>query len=49
MLENATIESIEEGNLTKDLAILVYESWDVKEEEHWLRTEKFIENIDLKF
>ena len=49
LLEIATIESIEEGNLTKDMAILVYNSWDVKEEEHWLRTEKFMENIDLKF
>jgi len=35
--------------LTKDLAILVFNKWDVKETEHWLRTEKFMEKIDENF
>ena len=49
MLENATVETMEQGHLTKDLAILVHERWDVKENEHWLRTEKFMERIDENF
>jgi len=35
--------------MTKDLAILVHDSWDVKEGDHWLRTEHFMEKIDENF
>jgi len=35
--------------LTKDLAIAVYNRWDVKEGEHWIDTEKFMNKIDENF
>lgn len=49
MLEEATIETMEQGCLTKDLAICVYNRNDVKEKEHWLVTEEFMEKIDKNF
>ena len=40
---------MEQGFLTKDLAIQVYGRWDVKEKEHWLVTEEFQDKIDENF
>ena len=34
--------------MTKDLAICVY-GWDVKEKEHYLQTELFMDKIDENF
>ena len=48
-LEQATVEAMEQGHLTKDLAILVHQKWDVVENTHYLRTEKFMERIDEIF
>jgi len=48
-LEAATIETMENGFLTKDLAILVHQRWDVKEKDHWLVTEQFMDKIDEAF
>ena len=48
-LEYATIETMEQGKLTKDLAIVVFNRWDVKEKEHWLVTEEFMDEIDKNF
>jgi isocitrate dehydrogenase len=48
-LEHATTETMENGVLTKDLAIIVYNRWDVKEKEHWLTTEDFMDKIDENF
>jgi len=48
-LENATVETMEQGFLTKDLAITVFQKWDVKEKEHWLITEDFMDKIDQQF
>jgi isocitrate dehydrogenase len=48
-LEAATIETMENGHLTKDLAILVHNRYDVKEKEHWLVTEEFMDKIDENF
>jgi len=49
ILERATIETMEQGKVTKDLAIVIYNRWDVKENEHWLNTEKFMDLIDENF
>jgi len=49
LLEDSTIETMEQGHLTKDLAICVYNRWDVKEKEHWLITEEFMDKIDVNF
>jgi isocitrate dehydrogenase len=48
LLEDATIETVEQGKMTKDLAICVY-GWDVKEKEHYLQTEQFMDKIDENF
>jgi hypothetical protein len=40
---------MESGILTKDLAISVFNRWDVKEKEHWLVTEDFMDKIDENF
>ena len=48
ILEDATVETIEQGHMTKDLAICVY-GWDVKENQHYLITEKFMDKIDENF
>jgi isocitrate dehydrogenase len=49
ILEDATVETMEQGYLTKDLAITVFNRWDVKEKEHWLVTEEFMDKIDENF
>jgi isocitrate dehydrogenase len=49
ILEDATIQTMEQGTLTKDLAIVAYNRWDVKEGEHWVVTEKFMDKIDANF
>lgn len=49
ILENATVETMEQGVLTKDLAIAVFQRWDVKEKEHWYVTEEFQDKIDENF
>jgi len=49
ILEDSTIETIEQGHMTKDLAICVFNRWDVKEKEHWLITEEFMDKIDVNF
>jgi isocitrate dehydrogenase len=48
-LEFATVQTMESGILTKDLAISVFNRWDVKEKEHWLVTEDFMDKIDENF
>mgnify|MGYP002393706153 FL=1 len=45
-LERACIETVEEGFMTKDLALCVYGS-EMKRE-HWLNTRDFLDKIDEK-
>ena len=47
-LEEATVEAIEKGHMTKDLAICVYGN-NVQENTHYLRTEAFMDRIDEIF
>jgi isocitrate dehydrogenase len=49
MLEDATIETIEQGHMTKDLAIVAHDRWDVKVNEHYLVTEAFMDKVDVNF
>ena len=49
LLENVTIETVEQGHMTKDLAITAYSRWDVKEKEHYLITEDFMDKVDENF
>lgn len=49
MLEEATIEAIEGGCMTKDLAILATGSWDVKEGRDYAITEDYLDKIDEIF
>lgn len=44
-LEKAIIDTVEKGHMTKDLAICVH-GWDVKEGQHYVQTEKFMDLID---
>jgi len=44
MLEKSVIETIESGQMTKDLAICIH--GDKMERKHWLTTTKFMESID---
>jgi isocitrate dehydrogenase len=48
-LEEATIETVEAGEMTKDLAIVALGRWDVKEGEDFLITDKFMDKIDERF
>ena len=48
-LEQSVIEAVEDGHMTKDLAILATGSWDVKEGKDYLVTEAFMDKIDDKF
>ena len=48
-LEEAVIEAVEAGHMTKDLAMLATGSWDVKEGRDYLVTEEFMDKIDEKF
>lgn len=49
MLEEAVIETVEAGHMTKDLAILATGSWDVKVDKDYLVTEAFMDKIDDTF
>ena len=49
LLEEAVIEAVEGGSMTKDLAILATGSWDVKEGRDYLVTEAFMDEIDKIF
>jgi isocitrate dehydrogenase len=49
MLEEAVIETVEAGSMTKDLAILATGRWDVKEGVDYQVTEKFQDDIDATF
>jgi isocitrate dehydrogenase len=48
-LENAVITTVEQGSMTKDLAILVKNSNDVRHGRDFLNTEEFMEKVDLNF
>ena len=48
-LEESTVETVENGIMTKDLAITVHNRWDVKEKEHYVVTEEYMEEIDKLF
>ena len=47
-LEKAVVDTIENGHMTKDLAICVHGN-NVKEGVHYLRTEFFMDKIDENF
>ena len=49
LLEEATIEAVEKGWMTKDLAILATGRNDVKEGKDYLVTEAYMDKIDLLF
>tara|TARA_B110000305_G_C19238831_1_gene538839 strand:- start:54 stop:242 length:189 start_codon:yes stop_codon:yes gene_type:complete len=49
LLEEAVIEAVESGAMTKDLAILASGSWDLKEGRDYLVTEAFMDKIDIIF
>ena len=51
LASHAQVDSkdLRQGFLTKDLAICVFNRWDVKEKEHWLVTEEFMDKIDVNF
>merc|ERR1712070_630650 len=48
-LEQAVIQSVEQGHMTKDLAILATGSWDVKEGKDYAITEAYLDRIDEIF
>jgi len=48
-LEAAVIEAVEDGHMTKDLAILALGKSNVKEGSEYLVTEAFMDKVDLKF
>ncbi len=48
-LEEATVETVENGIMTKDLAITVHNRWDVQEKEHYVVTEEYMDEIDKLF
>lgn len=48
-LEGAVIKSVEQGHMTKDLAILVKGTNKVKEGKDFLVTEAFMEAVDKNF
>jgi len=49
MLEDSTIETVESGCMTKDLAITVFKKWDVKKGDHFEITEKYMDKVDENF
>lgn len=49
LLEDSVIETVESGKMTKDLAILAKNSWDVKEGTDYQQTEAFMDSIDAIF
>ena len=48
-LEKATIDTVEQGCMTKDLAIVALNRWDVKEGVDYAITEKYMEEVDKNF
>jgi len=48
-LEAAVIEAVEEGHMTKDLAILATNNWDVKLGKDFLTTEGYMDAVDNCF
>jgi isocitrate dehydrogenase len=48
-LEAAVIKTVEEGKMTKDLAILVHNTTKLKEGKDYLVTEAFMDAIDVNF
>lgn len=48
-LEQAVIETVEQGHMTKDLAILVKGTSNLKEGKDFLVTEKYMEQVDKVF
>jgi isocitrate dehydrogenase len=48
-LEAAVIKTVEQGKMTKDLAILVHNTTKLKEGRDYLVTEAFMDAIDVNF
>lgn len=48
-LEDAVVRTVEDGYMTKDLAILALNKNDVKEGTDYLITEAFMDKIDAHF
>jgi len=48
-LEAAVLEAVENGHMTKDLAILATNNWDVKEGRDYLTTEAYMDAVDNVF
>jgi len=49
LLEEATLGAVEEGVMTKDLAIIATGRWDVKEGEDYAPTEVYMDKVDALF
>lgn len=49
MLEDSVIEAVENGKMTKDLAILATGSSDVQEGRDYLNTEEYMNSVDAIF
>jgi len=49
LLEDSVIGAVENGHMTKDLAILATGSWDVQEGRDFQNTEDFMNSIDVLF
>jgi len=49
MLEEATLGAVEEGVMTKDLAIIATGRWDVVEGEDFAPTEVYMDRVDQLF
>ena len=49
LLEESVIEAVESGKMTKDLAILAKNTWDVKEGRDYQTTEAFMDSVDAIF
>lgn len=49
MLEQSTVEAVEQGYMTKDLAIIVNNNWNVKEGKDYMVTEGYMEKVDEIF
>lgn len=49
LLEEAVIGAVEEGVMTKDLAIIATGRWDVKEGEDYAPTEVYMDKVDALF
>ena len=49
LLEESVINAVEQGAMTKDLAILATGSWDVQEGRDYLVTEDFMDKVDRIF